>query len=143
MSPAPAGTGRTVSGLVPRLVLVLAAALGAAAQVAGRDWPGGSPLPALLPVLLALAVAWRPSLPLATPVVLGLGLLAVLAGGGLDARDALSLLAVHATHLAASLSAVLPRGARLEVAAVRATWRRSVLVQAVGQGVLLVGAAVG
>ena len=73
----------------------------------------------------------------------GLLLLAVLGGGGVDGRDALTVLAVHLVHVAAALVAVLPAGSRVETAALVPTWRRFLLVQATSQVVrsaLAVGA---
>lgn len=133
----PAGVGPTVSALVPRVVLVGAAGLGVAAQMVGSDL---SPA-ALLPVLLALVAAWRPSLPAALLCLAGLFLLAVLNGGGPDVRDAVTVLAVHLVHVSAGLVAVLPPGSRVEVAALLPTWRRFLTVQAASQ-VVVVGAVV-
>ena len=134
----PDGMGRHVSALVPRVVLVVGAALGVVAQTAGRDLPPG----ALLPVLLAMLAAWRPVLPGAFLAILGLVVLAVLGGGGVDARDAVTVLAVHVVHVSASLAAVLPAGARVEVVALRPTWQRFLLVQALSQVVVAVAALV-
>lgn len=133
----PQGLGRTVSSLLPRLVLVAAAVLGVVAQTAGRDLPPA----AGLPVLLALVAAWRPWLPGAWLAVAGLGVLAVLGGGGVDARDALTVLAVHLVHLGAAMSSVLPAGSRVELAALVPTWRRFLLVQGLSQGVVGLAAA--
>lgn len=134
----PAGTGPTVSALVPRAVLVGAALLGVAAQALGRELPAG----ALLPVLLALVAAWRPAVPAALLAVAGLMVLAVLGGDGADVRDAVTVLAVHALHVAASLAAVLPPASRVELAALRPTWRRFLLVQGLAQAVVAVAVAV-
>jgi hypothetical protein len=128
----PDGVGRHVSALVPRVVLVAGAALGVAAQTAGRELPPG----ALLPVLLAMLAAWRPVLPGAFLSILGLVVLAVLGGGGVDVRDAVTVLAVHVVHVSAALVAVLPSGARVEVDALRPTWQRFLLVQGLSQAVL-------
>jgi hypothetical protein len=133
---APAGLEAHVSALLPRGVLVGAAALGVVAQTAGRDLPPG----ALLPVLLALVAAWRPRLPAALLAVAGLGVLAVLGGPGVDARDGLTVLAVHLVHVSAALVAVLPAGTRVELAALRPTWRRFLLVQGLSQLTVLVAA---
>lgn len=135
----PQGTGPTVSALLPRAVLVAGAVLGVAAQLVGSELVAGSLLPALLPVLLAVVAAWRPTLPAALLCVAGLFVLAVLNGGGPDARDAVTVLAVHVVHVAAALTAVLPAGSRVEVAALQPTWRRFLLVQA-GSQVVVVGA---
>ncbi|MFC5379518.1 hypothetical protein [Aquipuribacter nitratireducens] len=141
----PAGTGPHVSALLPRGVLVAATVLAVAAQVVGREWPGG-PLPALVPVLLALLLAGRPGLPLGTLVVGGPVLLALVAGDGLTggdaARDSVTLLGCHLAHLAAALAAVLPAGTRLEVDALAPTWRRFLLVQGVAQAVLVLAVIV-
>lgn len=133
----PAGLEPHVSALLPRAVLVGGAVLGVVAQTAGRDLPPG----ALLPVLLALVAAWRPRLPAALLAVAGLGVLAVLGGGGVDARDGLTVLAVHVVHVSAALVAVLPAGTRVELAALRPTWRRFLLVQGLSQLAVLVAAA--
>lgn len=134
----PVGTTRHVSGLLPRILLVGAAGLGVAAQTLGRDLPPG----ALLPVLLALLAAWRPALPTVGLAVLGLAVLAVLGEPGPDVRDAVTVLAVHVLHVAGGLAAVLPVGARVEVAALRPTWQRFLLVQALSQATVGVAAAV-
>lgn len=135
----PDGMGRHVSALLPRVVLVAAAALGVVAQTAGRDLPPG----ALLPVLLAMVAAWRPALPAAFLSILGLVVLAVLGGGGVDVRDAVTVLAVHLVHVSAALVAVLPSGSRVEVRALRPTWQRFLLVQGLSQAVVAVAAVVG
>ncbi|WP_340295924.1 hypothetical protein, partial [Aquipuribacter hungaricus] len=67
----------------------------------------------------------------------GLGALAVLGGGGVDGRDAATVLAVHLVHVGASLAAVLPSGTRVEVAALVPSWRRFLLVQALSQAVVV------
>ncbi len=148
----PEGVGRTVSALLPRLVLLGGAVLGVVAQTAGRDLPPA----AVLPVLLALLAAWRPSLPGAWLAVAGLMVLAVVGAsadaagaaasvvpsgstvpsGSAGARTAVTVLAVHLVHVAAALVAVLPAGSRVETAALLPTWRRFLLVQAVSQAVL-------
>lgn len=135
---APAGLGPSVPGPAPRLLMVLAAATGVAAQTVGRGLPPG----ALLVVLLALLAAWRPTLPTVGPAILGLAVLAVVTGGGPDLRDAVTVLAVHVLHLAAALAAVVPARARLELAALRTTWRRFLLVQALSQATVAVAVAV-
>lgn len=138
----PVGLSRHVSGLLPRVVLVAAAATGVAAQTLGQDLPVG----ALLPVVLALLAAWRPTLPTVGPAVLGLMVLAVVSGGGPDLRDAVTVLAVHALHVSAGVSAVVPAAARLELVALRPTWQRFLLVQVVSQTAVvlaMVAAAVG
>jgi hypothetical protein len=135
----PEGVGPTVSAALPRLALVAGAVLGVVAQTAGRDLPPA----AWLPVVLALVAAWRPALPAAWLAVTGLGVLAVLGGGGVDARDALTVLAVHVVHLGAALASVLPAGSRVEVLALLPTWRRFLLVQALSQAVVGLAAALG
>ena len=135
----PDGVGPTVSALLPRLALVAGAVLGVLAQSLGRDLS----VAAAAPVGLALLAAWRPSLPAASAAVLGLGLLAVLGGGGVDGRDALTVLAVHLVHLGASLASVLPAGSRVELVALLPTWRRFLLVQAISQGVVGLAVVVG
>lgn len=136
--PFPDGLGRHVSGVLPRVVLVAAAAAGVAAQTLGRDVPLG----ALLPVVLALLAAWRPALPTVGPALLGLMVLAVVTPGGPDLRDCATVLAVHALHVSAGLSAVVPVAARLELVALRATWQRFLLVQVISQGAVVLAMAV-
>lgn len=133
----PDGVGPTVSALLPRAGLVAGAALGVLAQTAGRDLPAG----AWLPVVLALLAAWRPRWPAAWLTLVGLGVLAVLGGGGVDGRDALTVLAVHVVHLGAALASVLPAGSRVELAALAPTWRRFLLVQGLSQVVVGLAAA--
>ncbi len=128
----PDGLGPTVSSLLPRVAMVAGAGLGVLAQAAGRDLPTA----VWVVVVLALLGAWRPSLPAAWLTVAGLGVLAVLGGGGVDARDALTVLAVHVVHLGAALASVLPAGSRVELDALRPTWRRFLLVQGLSQVVV-------
>ena len=135
----PEGVGTSVSAALPRLLLVAGAVLGVVAQTAGRDLPPA----AALPVLFALAAAWRPSLPGAWLAVAGLLLLAVLGGGGVDGRDALTVLAVHVVHVCAALVAVPPAGSRVETAALVPTWRRFLLVQATSQVVVALAVGLG
>ncbi|WP_380165921.1 hypothetical protein [Jannaschia sp. R86511] len=137
-APGPDGLTRSVSGLLPRVVVVLAAGLGLAAQTVG----GGLPPGALLVLVAALLTAWRPSMPTVVPALLGLAVLAVVGGGGPDLRDAVTVLAVHALHVAAGLAAVVPASARLELAALRPTVRRFLLVQALSQATVAVALAV-
>ncbi|MGJ7442423.1 hypothetical protein [Aquipuribacter sp. MA13-6] len=134
----PVGLTRHVSGLLPRVGLVAAAATGVAAQTLGLDVPVGP----LLPVVLALLAAWRPALPTVGPAVLGLMVLAVVGGGGPDLRDAVTVLAVHVLHVSAGLSAAVPVAARLELAALRPTWQRFLLVQVVSQAAVVLAMAV-
>lgn len=134
----PTGLTAHVSGTVPRVVVVLAAVLGVFAQTVGREVSPG----ALLPVLLALLAAWRPVLPTVGLAVLGLMVLAVLGGAGPDVRLAVTVLAVHVLHVAAGLAGVVPVAARLEVAALRPTWQRFLLVQVLSQATLAIAVAV-
>lgn len=135
------GVGRTMSGLVLRVVLVLSVWLAVAVQGLGRDTPTG----ALVVLGLGLLAAVLPGTPAPGAALLGVIVLTAWHGGGLDVRDAVTVASVHLLHVAAGVAAEIPVRARVEVVALLPSARRLLAVQLLSQAVVwtAVGAAAG
>ncbi len=130
------GLGRTVSGLVLRLVIGLAGIGAVTVQVLDR-LPVGA---LLLGAALAVAAALWPASPLPAAVLLAALVAVGLGGGGIEGRDVVTMLLSHVCHAAAGLAAAVPARARVELAALGSTGRRLVVVQALALAVAAVAA---